>query len=75
MDAKLDEITVQESSTVEKSMCSLAWLSFHINQNFHTAHAELMFPFPFPYIFKKNKGALFFKEAVQFLGFNQGLQD
>lgn len=70
LDSKLDEITAQESSTMEKSMCSLARLSFHIHQNFHTAHAELMFLFPFLSIFKKNRGALFFKETVQFLGFN-----
>jgi len=60
LDAKLDEITAQESSTMEKSMCSLAWLSFHINQNFYTVNAVLKFPFPFLSICTKNTGALFF---------------
>lgn len=60
---------------MEKSTSCLAWLSFHIHQNFHTAHAELMFPFPFPSILKKNRGALFFKETIWFLVFNPCLLD
>lgn len=75
MDAKLDEITAHERSLGEKSMCSLAWLYFQINQNFHTAQAGLMFMFSFLYIFKKNRGALFLKEAVQFLVFKPCLKD